>query len=187
MLEPPLLPTVTNSKAANTVDVTVTNSALSLFVSPQVEVYLCKMREMNAQGLLSWRKHTDQERHIAESEAMGTFYASAMETLFGRPIWGPYDHQMKLFGHPAGRCGEGCASFAGAVRDSISRVPSMLTYRNEWCNSVLWNQTEFDVASLQADDSSRFGYSPHVSCKWIQKRQLWSAISARQWDGGDGG
>ena len=52
------------------------------------EIYLCKMREQNFEGLTQWKRHNGKQVHIVTTEAMGTFWAAATETLFGRPIWG---------------------------------------------------------------------------------------------------
>jgi hypothetical protein len=92
-----------------------------------LDIYLCKMREQQGEGLLQWGRLSGEQRHIVTTEAMGTFYAAVVSTLFGRPLWGPHEHE---------RDGDEGRGFADRLREVIAASPEMQTHREVWCDLV---------------------------------------------------
>eukprot|EP00472_Partenskyella_glossopodia_P011314 CAMPEP_0197522030 /NCGR_PEP_ID=MMETSP1318-20131121/7231_1 /TAXON_ID=552666 /ORGANISM="Partenskyella glossopodia, Strain RCC365" /LENGTH=381 /DNA_ID=CAMNT_0043074249 /DNA_START=353 /DNA_END=1498 /DNA_ORIENTATION=- len=120
-----------------------------------IETYLCKLREQAGEGLTEWGILDSSQLHSVATEAMGTYFAAVMETLFGRPIWGPIHHQVD---EDEGR------AFGDHVRKVISESPYILTHREVWCDLIT---------------------SKHPNCEGITKKELFDAAKLKQWDGSD--
>jgi len=124
-----------------------------------LDVYFCMMREQAGMGLLQWRKLDGEQRHIVTTEAMGTFYASAMEVVFGRPVWGPRERPVEV----NGKSDEGRA-FADHLRAMMEANPYIETHREVWCDLMV---------------------SKHPKCEWITKQELFDKAKLSQWDAND--
>lgn len=126
-----------------------------------LDVYFCMMREQAGMGLLQWSKLNGEQRHIVTTEAMGTFYASAMDVVFGRPVWGPREHGIE--GEEGDNIGR---AFADHVRKSLAENPYIVTHREVWCDLIVSN---------------------HPKCEWITKQELFAKAKLAQWDAKDAG
>ena len=117
-----------------------------------IHIYLCRLREQCAARVCNWETMDGDTRHVITTEAMGTFWAAATQTLFGRPIFGPREHERR---------GDGGGAFAEHLRRVISQTPYIKTHRETWCHLMV---------------------SEHPDCEWITKEELWKKVNLRQWD-----
>ena len=133
-----------------------------------IEIYLCKMREQHYEGITRWKILNDEQRHIVESEAMGTFWAAATETLFGRPLWGSWPHD----GANQGK------RFMGHIRKELKKAaPYIVTHRDDWCDLITCNIPDMCHNNTKYGDMSKENM-------WAQARQLEKdpAKKVYQWD-----
>jgi hypothetical protein len=121
-----------------------------------LEMYLCKMREQAEQGLTDWPHLEGEKLHIAATEAAGTYFAAVMESVFGRPIWGPYFHAKDDdFG----------AAFARHLVQLINDTPYMKSHTNEWCHEII-------VEMPGCNTDPKYGNKP----------EMWQEARLGQWD-----
>ena len=129
------------------------------------EIFLCTLRREYLAGQLHWPTLNAEQLHTVVVEPMGTFWASATEVLFGRPLWGPRDHSIEADGAEEGK------AFMDHIRGELGRSGDrIITHREMWCDLIVsrppWN----------------FDTSVHEDCKWVQKAVLFNAAKMVQWD-----
>ena len=143
-------------------DVTFTTDALcsspgNVLMKRAIDLYLCKMREQRAEGLLKWGKLNKDQRHAVATEAMGTFFAAAMEIVYGKPYWGPSEHSKE---HDHGR------RFAKRLRALLRPTESILTFSENFCNTLITDLPKCEKYLRTKDD-------------------LWERVKIQQWDAYD--
>jgi hypothetical protein len=124
-----------------------------------LDIYLCKMREQEFEGLTDWSRLTKEQLHIVTTEAMGTFWAAVTDTLFGRPIWGVHEHFPDEIDGETGM---------DHVRMLLNATTQIKTAKESWCHYL----------------TAEMPGCSHTDGVWgdVTKERLWLKASMLQWD-----